>query len=209
MEIKKKSGAAGKGEASRERIAKAALKRFAQEGFYQASIQSIADACKISQSAVLYHFPTKEHLVEDVIKRIVVHNHEIVSAGQKIEDNAYERLRKHFELNLSWAVDFVEEAQIIILLYYLACVDARFSALYETILGAARKRISEYLWAGKREKLFKDSLQVDAVAEILHDGLLGGVINTITQKNKKSLMKSVQEKWQKLLAETTGYEPTK
>ena len=165
---------------SQSRIVEKAIRLFSKHGFNYTSFQQIADACKIGQSTVLYHFPNKESLVEAVIQKIVIHNHALVSAAIDESDSYLTRLEKHFEHNFSWALKYREEAEVVILLYYLACSTKRFSAIYGKILAKARERICGYLEDGRRAGEFKFQGRAGLLAEILHDALLGGIINVLT-----------------------------
>ncbi len=183
-------------EVQRERILTSATEILAREGFFNLSYQKIADDLKVSQSAVLYHFTTKEGLIEGVIQKIVEHNHAIVSAALKSEDDGVARLRKHFEMNLTWAQKNPKEAQIIILLYYFACSSDSFSDLYSRILESARNRIADYLHAGQREGLIAKSVSPRPTAETLHDALLGGIINAITGPSRLPKTGEIRKRWE-------------
>lgn len=150
----------------------------------------------------MHHFKNKSVLLENVLKKIVTHNHEIVTTEIEVHDDAFERLRKHFSGNLSWALKFPEEAQIILLLYYLACFTKNFSKIYEQMLATARNRILELLAAGQREGLFLPTLDLENAAELLHDSLLGGIVNVITLPRKPSSSANVEKKWMLLFQST-------
>jgi len=170
----------------------------AREGFSGTSFQKIADTLRISQSAVLYHFSTKESLIEAVILKIIANNHVVVSGSIKSEDNGRQRLKKHFESNLTWAQKNPIEAQVIILLYYFACFQEPFSELYSKVLKGARQRIVDYLHAGQREGLFPKNLQVEMTGQLLHDALLGGIINAITGSERLAKTTEIRKKWERL-----------
>lgn len=184
-------------EESRDRILKQAIRLLSRHGLEGASFQAIADACDISQSAVLYHFPTKEKLIVGVIEKIVLHNHELVLGTQRPEAGAMERLEYHFQANLDWATKFPEEAGIVLLLYYLASFRPDFAKLYQPLQRNARERIRDLLLAGQRERLVRSDLNVDESAETLHDSLLGGIVNAITVPGPVD-RKSVHAKWEAL-----------
>ena len=58
------------GDARRAQIVECAIETIAEVGYTQASIRKIADRVGIAMSAVLYHFGTKDKLVEAVIEHM-------------------------------------------------------------------------------------------------------------------------------------------
>ena len=59
--------------ATRERFIEAALKHFAERGFYGASIASIVQELPFTKQALLHHFGSKEKLYGEVLKQISEH----------------------------------------------------------------------------------------------------------------------------------------
>lgn len=55
----------------RERIVDAATRLFAERGFDGVSVQAIADAVGIRKPSLLYHFPSKDHLRNEVLDRML------------------------------------------------------------------------------------------------------------------------------------------
>jgi AcrR family transcriptional regulator len=55
---------------TRTRILDAAMRLFAEVGYHAASNGMIADAAKMTRGAMLYHFPTREDLVEAAVAHI-------------------------------------------------------------------------------------------------------------------------------------------
>lgn len=194
-----------KGEITQEKILKAGKKLIAKEGIEQASFQKIADACGLSQSAVMHHFPNKDTLLQSVIKSIVENNQRTVHTITKIEDDARTQLLKHFYGNLDWAVTHVDEARIIISIYYLATFKPKFSKLYALLLHNAQEKIRALLLAGQREGNFKFSSSPEGLAALLHDTLLGGIINLITTKTSKSSVQNKRNEWRRFIDRVSGY----
>ncbi len=58
---------------TRARILDAAMRLFAQIGYHAASNAVIADAAQLTRGAMLYHFATREELVEAAIAHIELH----------------------------------------------------------------------------------------------------------------------------------------
>lgn len=59
-----------------------ALLRFAHQGIAATTIQDVADHAEVSKASVLYHFSTKEHLVDEVLAPALAALTELVSQQQ-------------------------------------------------------------------------------------------------------------------------------
>lgn len=55
--------------ARREQIVTAALEEFAEHGFHNSSLASVAERVGLSRQGLLHHFPTKEALLVSVLRR--------------------------------------------------------------------------------------------------------------------------------------------
>jgi len=93
-----------KGGSTRQKILLAAIKLAARHGFAETSFQMVADEIGLSQSAVMYHFPSKDALMEELVRTIIRHNHATVDELFKLTDDAGERLLKYCVGNVTWAV---------------------------------------------------------------------------------------------------------
>jgi len=62
-----------KSQRTRARILEAAMRLFAEIGYHAASNAVIADAAQLTRGAMLYHFATREELVEAAIAHIEIH----------------------------------------------------------------------------------------------------------------------------------------
>lgn len=187
-------------------ILDAAIELFASRGFMTTSIQNIADRLGVSQSAVMYYFPSRPKLFVGCISLIQGRNRQVVEQAMRPEDNARARLVKHFRANLKWAVDAPHEAQIILLLYSMAAFDPEFSALNLAVLRAAREKILVFVLAGQREGLFGKAVRVPQAVELLHDNLLAGILNWVTTrkvlKDKKAHLDALTKKWDAFIDQT-------
>ena len=56
----------------RGRIVERAARLFARDGFLGSSISELADACRISKSAIYHYYPSKEDILFDVMRSHVV-----------------------------------------------------------------------------------------------------------------------------------------
>lgn len=169
-----------KGQRTQEKILQTTLKLVGQNGFADTSMQMIATACKLSQGAVMQHFPSKLRLFEAVRKHVSQSNHQFVDAQILPTDDSYKALRKHLLLNLEWALKHRAEANIIILTYENAIHEGEGR---EIALGAVRlgtERIYRYLLAAQREKIVALEKDPEILAQVIHEYLVGIVLRTLS-----------------------------
>jgi AcrR family transcriptional regulator len=193
-----------KGELAKTAILDCSVKLFAKNGFHNTSFQMIADACSLSQAAVIYHFPSRDKLLEAILNKIVEKNHKLASQNADIYDNAFSKLQKHFLGNLNWAVSNRDEAQIILLVYYYATNNVTFTEIYNKILHVGRQRILESILAGIRENIFFPKNSPEIVTQILHEALMGGIINTLAREPKMININQIQDAWNILIEQLLG-----
>jgi AcrR family transcriptional regulator len=187
----------------RPRIVAKAIPLLARHGLEGITYQMVADRCGVSQSLIIYYFPTKYLLVEAAVHEVIAGVQARVAAAVQPQDDALTRLRKHFRLHLHWAVENPEHARILLLLYYLASFQKDFAELYAVVLEKARARIAEFLFAGVREKLFRIEVETEQAARLLHDALLGGILNAITIGGKPDA-EEVERKWEFLIRQVAS-----
>lgn len=182
-------------ETRRDEILEEAIRSLARYGFQEMSFQKIADALKVSQSAILHHFPTKNALVEELVTKIVRHNHELVQASLKPTDDAMTRLKKHFHGNLDWAVRYRDESKVIVVLYHMAGHEPRFTAIYQKVLTGGRHRVVELVAAAMREGYFPKESDPELLGIPLHDMLVGGIIAAICLPPGSAEAPRVKKRW--------------
>lgn len=112
-----------------------------------------------------------------------------------MKDNALERIRKHFKLNLKWAQDYPSEAQLIVLLYYLSSQDTSMRKLYTGMRARAAERIEVYLHAAKREGLISSSYPLPDLSLLLHDTLVGGFIHYLGVRTPENSIAKLEKRW--------------
>lgn len=195
-----------KGGNTRQKILQAAVKLAARHGFAETSFQMVADEIGLSQSAVLYHFPDKHALFAALVEAIIARNHETVNGLMDIRDGAGRRLLKHCLGNVLWARRYRgSDAQVLLLLYYLAGRGGEFSALFSRMIAAGRERILAHLLAGTREGLFKVAGDPAVAAETLQDALFGAMLYAASAPPGGPDGGTLVKKWADLVAALTGW----
>jgi len=199
-----------KGEKTRRKIIDIAIRLAAKHGFAETSFQMIADELRLSQSAVMYHFTNKNALFGELVKTITRHNHETVDELADINDNAGQRLLKHCVGNVMWAQRYKHsDAQILILLYYMACHVKVFSALFINMIYVGKERLKGHLLSGQREGLFKLSSPPEAVAGLLQDSLFGAMLYAAAAPEGSVDQAALEAKWRMTITTLTGWKDPK
>jgi AcrR family transcriptional regulator len=176
------------------------IRLFGENGIDQTSFAMIAKATKVTQPNVLYHFPSKEILVHEMVQRILIHNRESVESLMKPGDSGRDKLEKYLLGNLAWAKQYPDDTRVILLLYYYATFRPEFRDLYASILKSARARLEGFLQCWVREENKDLEQPLDLLAQILHDWVLGAVINHLTTASVRlSAESSLRKKWSVLL----------
>ena len=189
-----------KGELVKTKIIEKTVELFASYGYFQTSFQMIADACELKQSNVIYHFKDKHSLFLSVLNYILQSNYNSVELAMKPQMDAYDRLLTHMKMNLNWAINCKEQAQVILLLYYFATFETAFEAIYQKVLINGRARIYELLLAGVREGLFEDD-EIEKRSETLHDLLVSSILPFISrcEPSTRKMKKETIAKWEEYL----------
>ena len=170
-------------------IIQSAIWVFAHYGMMEGSFQRIADRSKISQSAIFRYYKNKSELINATIKQIVIDNHGLVSKFISPDQDSVTQLKNHFFGNLEWGKKHPEQARMLLMIYHLACFDPIFLKIYTELLSGARLRIKGYLFAAVREKRLAQNTDLDHLAALLHEALMGNFINSLTVESK-TLLKS-------------------
>jgi AcrR family transcriptional regulator len=178
---------------TREQIVRNSIRIFARDGFASATFQAIADSCKVTQPALFHHFKNKEALILASIEEMARGNYATVGNIMAPSDDAYLRLFKHFMGNLVWGIRSPDDAKLLLLLYYLAGFNERFSQIYAGLLARARARMLEHILAGRRERVFKFSEEPEELAIRFHDQLLGSFVNLLTTARASRAFDSKKE----------------
>lgn len=196
-----------KGSTTKHKIAAAAIKLMARHGFADTSFQMIGDELGLSQSAVMYHFPSKDALMEELVRTIIQHNHSIVDSLFKLSDDAGQRLLKYCVGNVTWALRTRrQDAQILILLYYMAGHGKRFAEMFDQMMAGGRQRILAHLLAGQREGLFHFKFDPAALAELFQHSLFGAMLYAAAAPEGSVKESELEAKWKKVMIALTDYD---
>ncbi len=85
------------GRETRDRFLDTAETRFAESGFYGASIAAIAGDLGLTKQALLHHFGSKEKLYGYVLQRISDRFEAMANVAEELADNPVLRLKAYFQ----------------------------------------------------------------------------------------------------------------
>ncbi|MEU8389413.1 TetR family transcriptional regulator [Micromonospora sp. NPDC048843] len=68
---------------TRTRILRAALDLFAEHGYQRTSLRQIGERLRLTKTAILYHFPAKEHLLAALVEPLVADLEALLDSAQK------------------------------------------------------------------------------------------------------------------------------
>ncbi|MGN9811516.1 TetR family transcriptional regulator [Micromonospora sp. BQ11] len=72
------------GDDTRSRILRTALDLFAEHGYQRTSLRQIAERLRLTKTAILYHFPTKEHLLTALVEPLLTDLEGLLGAADRL-----------------------------------------------------------------------------------------------------------------------------
>ena len=122
--------------AKRERILDAAVKVFAQEGFYNAKVAQIAHAAGVADGTIYLYFKSKDDLLISLFEDRMERVNETLRAALAGSDSALEQLRAVVRLHLQLVAENRHMAEVI-------CVELRQSSKF--VKEYANPKFGEFL----------------------------------------------------------------
>ncbi len=196
-----------KGLDTRERLVDAATDLFSDTGYEKTSLASVAARCGLTHAAALYHFKTKQGLLEAVSESALARAEALVNEAYEKDDDAYARLVKFFSQHVTWMIIYKAQAESLLILSYYAATQPEFAAIFSRVVEKKREQIEALLIAGKREGLFSFTIPSLVAAKCLHDGLFGMLMNGLAGRRIVEPMPAYLERIQLLIGSIAGYAP--
>jgi TetR/AcrR family transcriptional regulator, cholesterol catabolism regulator len=137
---------------ARERILKAALKIFSQQGYHGASMQEISTEANANKASLFYYFSSKENLYQEVIKDIHRSFSERILREQEGITDFGQRFR---QMILSYVHSFSESKNVVlIMLREVLGIGPGLPVPFEEIVKTMKQPMIDILTEGVREKYF-------------------------------------------------------
>jgi len=181
--VKKQTGSSEK-----EKIFTQFKSRFLKDGFYKTSIDSISSELKISKKTIYKHFPSKDSIVREIIKSIMLDMSSRVEAIIKSEEDAVSKsvmlLNTISSLLLQVGERWLDDLRIHTPELWQDIENFRAKRLYNTL--------SSIIEQGKKEKLFAEQ-PVEIIISIFLSSLNGIVNQEFLFHNRFSYREAVQK----------------
>ncbi|RIV41456.1 TetR family transcriptional regulator [Micromonospora radicis] len=119
---------------TRSRILRAALDLFAEQGYQRTSLRQIAERLRLTKAAILYHFPSKAHLLTDLAEPLIRDLETLLDAAAALPP-----ARARWMLVEGWADTMLRHRRSLGMLYHdLALVDrgSNYQRLVRIVLRA-------------------------------------------------------------------------
>jgi TetR/AcrR family transcriptional regulator len=139
---------------ARERILKAAMKIFSQQGYHGASMQEISKEANVNKASLFYYFSSKENLYQEVIKDV----HQSFSIRVLKGQEGLTDFKKRFcRMILSYVQNFSESREVmLIVVREISGLGPGLPFPLEEIIRAARQPLVDMLSEGIQRKYFLD-----------------------------------------------------
>lgn len=152
---------------SKEKIILNSISLFSEKGFDKTSIQAIADKTGVAQTSILYHFKNKALLFEACLDYVIKNNRSSVDEDKFVQADPMGKLLLRLDANAKWALDFPEQAGVLMLLFSFASSDEQLKINATNILNGGCALALEHLKEIHEYEPIKSNLSLERLSEIL------------------------------------------
>lgn len=198
-----------KGQKTQLKIIEAALKLYGEIGVNQTSMQMIADACELSQGAIMQHFKSKTRLFEAVRSHVSASNHQFIDKRILPTDDGLAALKKHMLGNYEWALKNRAHANIVYLTYEGGIYDETQRSAAQSAARLGGERILRYLYSAQREKLIPTLDNLEERSIMLQEYLLGMILRGLNEVISHKLPTSAATKLELMIENLLEIRPAR
>jgi AcrR family transcriptional regulator len=193
------------GAVRREQLAAAALRRIAEEGLERLTLRAVARAAGIDHATLLYHFPSKEALLQAVAEHVLQRFQSPAGHGEPPHDTPAGFAAIRMELEDVRARLATEPALFAALteLQLRARRDEAIARLLARLDDAWRSHLSDLLRQGMAQGALRSNLDVPTVVDALMIQIKGLGLHALTGASGARLDKAVDAiaaQWERWLA---------
>jgi AcrR family transcriptional regulator len=196
-----------KGRDTRHRIIDASINLFANEGFADASFSKIAARSKCTPTVIAHHFGSKYGLYAECIEAVLKKFEAMRLSIASVDDDPLAKLEKYFLVNLRLAQEFPEGVKLIVFLYSTASHDPKFADIYTRLVQRVRLRYLEIILSGVRERLFTTAVLPEDAAELVHEAIIGAIVNYLCVERRDEEDARIFRKWSAFIRQILGANP--
>ena len=175
----------------RKRILGAAATVFAREGFYNAKMEDVANEAGVAHGTVYLYFGSKDDLLISIFRENLSELVEYVRSETQKERNAEDKLRRMISLQIELIETNPELTALLLVEFPQTGRFLSSDAMDELVVYMGM--IVDILKQGVVEKVFDDSIDVNAVATVIYAGIQGIATRWILEEMKYPLKKIANE----------------
>ncbi|MBO8163935.1 MAG: TetR/AcrR family transcriptional regulator [Brevibacillus sp.] len=154
----------------KEQISQGALRAFAQYGYSETTMDSIADVAQVAKGTLYYHFKTKEELFYHVNRKgVELLIDSVTNAMQDASRPVHERMLGVLDEHLRF---FSEHQEFCLLLLSYTSGDLQRDQMVRTLLADYFATVEKFLAELKRQGVINPALEVQTLASALF-GMVG------------------------------------
>lgn len=182
----------------REKILKEALRLFSERGFEGTSLQCIADAVGIQKPSLIYHFPSKEVLREQVVESLVIYWKNELPKMLTASTSEPDQLVSTMNALVNFFLEDVNRARLVVR-EMMDRPEETFALLREHV-SPWTKLIGEYLRMGQQSGVYRKDVNPDAfivqvmvmvVSAVALGNATSGVMGTTANFPRNTLIKEL------------------
>ncbi len=148
-----------------EKITRAALRLFEQQGVADTSLASIIKEADIAHKTFFNHFPTKDHLIEHIVRTNSEYAYSVIGEAFKRHTEPQKRI-EYCLINFSKALEGLHPYYRELINYYLmgsaGASDLRFAQREKFF-----EVVTQILTEAREQKLLKAGADVETMADII------------------------------------------
>lgn len=168
----------GKGANSKDKLVKAAVDLFFENGIHWVSFLQIAQKVGLSQPSLYKHFADKDELIRECALYAAMQGRTIIDANIDPYSSARDQVFAYIEGNFLWLRDHPKEGSIILAIYYFGFNNKSIQDVMIAINTQSVDRLAMRIAAGAREKLWAvDDFR--KTGRVIHDILVGEMFKAI------------------------------
>jgi AcrR family transcriptional regulator len=166
-------------EARRDEIIRAALRRFAEDGFHATSVRDVIEESGLSAGAVYNYFPSKAELIAGAVERILQRltgalDSAVASDADRSPTEATAGVLRHVLHDLD--ADGVDYTRIAVTAWAEALRDPAVRAIAERVYGTVRRGLVQLVVRWRDAGHLPDDVDVEALARVLLSTLMGFIV---------------------------------
>jgi AcrR family transcriptional regulator len=166
-------------EARRDEIVRAALRRFAEDGFHATSVRDVIQESGLSAGAVYNYFPSKAELIAGAVERILEQltgalDEAVAGDTEQSPTEAAAGVLRHVLPVVE--ADGVDYTRIAVTAWAEALRDPAVSAIAERVYGTVRRGLAQLVVRWRDAGHLPEDVDVEALAQVLLSTLMGFVV---------------------------------